>query len=120
MDMSPVGRFWHSKSEMYGNDKTFLMTGTHLKYLCAFLNSRLVSWFVNKTGLTTGEGLVQWKKFTVESVPVPVPEPSLELVYSDYVDKAIARTSATEALEQLVSSSYRLDNREHNYIQSMA
>ena len=123
MDMSPVGRFWHSESEMYGNDKTFLMTGKsgqYLKYLCAFLNSRLASWFVNKTGLTTGEGLVQWKKFTVESIPVPMPSPGSELVYGDYVDKATARTaSATEALEQLVFDSYLLDDRERCHLQSV-
>ncbi len=120
MDMSPVGRFWHSDLEMYGNDKTFLMTGQCLKYLCAFLNSRLASWFVNKTGLTTGEGLVQWKKFTVESIPVPIPKPGSELVYGDYVDKAAARAaSATEALEQLVSDSYLLDDRERLHLQSV-
>ena len=120
MDMSPVGRFWHSDLEMYGNDKTFLMTGQCLKYLCAFLNSRLASWFVNKTGLTTGEGLVQWKKFTVESIPVPIPKPGSELVYGDYVDKAAARAaSATGALEQLVSDSYLLDDRERLHLQSV-
>ena len=71
MDMSPEGRFAYSDVEMYCNDKGFIMTGKSLKYLCAILNSTLITWFIKNTALTTGAGLTQWKKFAVERLPIP-------------------------------------------------
>ena len=43
MDMSPHGRFAYSDSEMYSNDKAFVITGSFLKDLCAILNSAIVT-----------------------------------------------------------------------------
>ena len=71
MDMSPKGRFAYSDQELFCNDKGFIMTGNALKYLCAVLNSSLVTWFMEATALTTGMGVLQWKKFAVERLPVP-------------------------------------------------
>ena len=56
MDMSPEGRFAFSESETYCNDKGFIMTGEFLKYLCAILNSTIITWFIKNTALTTGVG----------------------------------------------------------------
>ena len=71
MDMSSKGRFTYSDSEMYCNDKGFVIAGKSLKYLCAVLNSTLVTWLIKNTALTTGMGLTQWKKFAVEAIPIP-------------------------------------------------
>ena len=71
MDMSPEGRFAYCDVEMFCNDKGFIMTGNSLKYLCAVLNSNLATWFMKGTALTTGMGVLQWKKFAVERLPVP-------------------------------------------------
>ena len=71
MDMSPIGRFAYSGEEEFCNDKGFFMTGEPLKYLCAVLNSTLVTWLMSHTALTTGMGLLQWKKFAVERLPIP-------------------------------------------------
>ena len=71
MDMSPEGRFAYSNNELYCNDKGFIMTGASLKYLCAVLNSTLIAWLMRSTALTTGMGLLQWKKFAVERIPIP-------------------------------------------------
>ena len=71
MDMSPRGRFAYSETEMYCNNKGFIMTGSSLKYLCAILNSTLITWFIKNTARTTGEGLTQWEKFSVERLPIP-------------------------------------------------
>ena len=71
MDMSNRGRFAYSETEMYCNDKGFMMTGKSLKYLCAILNSALITWLIKNTALTTGVGLTQWKKFAVERLPIP-------------------------------------------------
>ena len=71
MDMAATGRFTLSTEEIFCNDKGFIMTGESLQYLCAVLNSTLITWLVGKTALTTGMGRLQWKKFTVRSLPVP-------------------------------------------------
>ena len=71
MQMTPQGRFAYSNDGIYGNAKVFIMTGEYLKYLCAVLNSRLITWFVSKTAVTTGMGLIQWQKFVVETIPIP-------------------------------------------------
>ena len=71
MDMSNRGRFAYSDTEMYCNNKGFMMTGESLKYLCAVLNSTLVTWLMKNTARTTGMGLTQWEKFVVERIPIP-------------------------------------------------
>ena len=70
-DMSPVGRFAFSDTETYCNGKGYIMTGKYLKYLCAVLNSSLMTWYVQNTAATTGMGLTEWKVVTVERIPVP-------------------------------------------------
>ena len=71
MDMSPEARFAYSEYPVFCNDKGFILTGRSLKYLCAILNSSLITWLVTSTALTTGVGLSQWKKFTIERIPIP-------------------------------------------------
>ncbi len=71
MDMSPEGRFAYSDTEVYCNNKAFIMTGESLKYLCAVLNSPLTTWMMKNTARTTGLGLVQWEKFAVRRLPIP-------------------------------------------------
>ncbi len=74
MHMAPSGRFAYSDSEnIFSNQKAFVVTGTgsSLKYLCAILNSRLITWWVRNVAVTTGMGLIQWDKFVVESLPIP-------------------------------------------------
>ncbi len=86
MDMTSWGRFSYSKDEVYCNDKGFIMTGESLKYLCAVLNSTLVTWLMQSTALTTGMGLPQWKKFAVERIPIPKPSLSQERAFQCKID----------------------------------
>ena len=71
MDMASRGRFAYSDTEMYCNNKGFLMTGKSLKYLCGILNSILITWCLKNKARTTGMGLTQWESFSVGSLPVP-------------------------------------------------
>ena len=86
MDMTPRGRFSYSGNEVYCNDKGFMMTGASLKYLCAVLNSSLITWRMRSAALTTGMGLLQWKKFAVERIPVPRIGPTEQNVFIQLVD----------------------------------
>ncbi|MYC69253.1 MAG: hypothetical protein F4X17_00915 [Gemmatimonadetes bacterium] len=121
MDMSSVGRFAYSETEMYCNDKGFIMTGESLKYLCAILNSTLITWLVKNTALTTGLGLTQWKKFAVERLPIPKVSVEdqqtliclVDGILKDKTSNPIANTSKQEAeIDRLVYDLYSLTERE--------
>ena len=71
MDMSPEGRFSYSDTEVHCNDKGFIMTDKSLKYLCAVLNSSLITWLMKNISLTTVMGLMQWKKFAAQRLFIP-------------------------------------------------
>ena len=59
--------------QYYAEATTFFMTGAvSLPYLVCFLNSKLSEYFFSKIGTTTGVGTVRWKKYKVETLPVPV------------------------------------------------
>ena len=94
MDMSNRGRFAYSDSEMYCNDKGFILTGKYLKYLCAVLNSPLITWLIQRTALTTGVGLTQWKKFAVERLPIPQISPAKQRPFIRLVDSILEAKDA--------------------------
>ena len=106
---------------MYCNDKGFILTGRSLKYLCAILNSSPITWMVTKVALTTGEGLPQWKKFTIERIPIPRVSPKTQRPLVRLVDRIIAAKDADsdadtaaeeEKIDRLVYELYGLDKRE--------
>ena len=70
-DMAAKGRFAFSDGEAYCNNKGYIMTGKSLKYLCAVLNSSLITWWVRNMAATTGMGLTEWTIVTVERLPIP-------------------------------------------------
>lgn len=87
--MTERGRFAYSKDEMYCGDTVFMMSGVSLKYLCGVLNSRLIAWLMSRTAATTGMGLPRWKKYTVETIPVPRPSDEEERSVVGLVDHLI-------------------------------
>ena len=104
MDMSPRGRFAYSDEELYCNNKGFVMIGGPLKYLCAVLNSDLITWMMKNIARTTGMGLLQWEKFSVERLPVPQistaeQRPFVRLVDRTLAARAVNLTADTSALE---------------------
>ena len=121
MDMSNRGRFAYSDSEMFCNDKGFILTGTSLKYLCAVLNSTLITWMISNTALTTGLGLTQWKKFVVERLPIPKITAAKQLPFVRLVDRILKAKAADpdadtseieEEIDWLVYDLYGLTNAE--------
>ena len=62
-----------------------MVTGQNLHYLCAVLNSALVTRLVRRIAVTTGMGLPQWDKFTVERIPVAHPNQATMAGFRDLV-----------------------------------
>ena len=128
MDMSNYGRVAYSDSEMYCNDKGFIMTGNSLKYLCAILNSNVITWLMKSTALTTGMGLIQWKKFAVERLPVPritAPDQNpfvclVESILAVKLNESSADTLGLESkIDKLVYRIYKLSDKEIAFLESI-
>ena len=126
MDMSDRGRFAYSDTEMYCNNKGFLMTGESLKYLCAVLNSNLVTWLLKNTARTTGMGLTQWEKFAVERIPVAKLSTAKQRPFVRLVDRILeakaadphADTSELEReIDRLVYDLYGLTEEEDTAVE---
>ena len=126
MDMSNKGKFAYSEKEMYCNNKGFMMTGKSLKYLCAILNSALITWLMKNTARTTGMGLMQWEKFAVERLPIPKISPAEQRPFIRLVDRILtakatdpkADTTEQEVeIDRLVYGLYGLINEEIKVIQ---
>jgi len=120
-DMANAGRFAYSDKETYCNNKGYILTGNSLKYLCAVLNSSLVTWLIKNTAATTGMGLTEWTIVTVERIPIPqIPStkqsPFIRLIDAILKVKAAdpkANTTEQEAkIDRLVYALYGLTTEE--------
>ena len=121
IDLTEEGRFSYDKDKMFCADTVFMMSGQSIKYLCAMLNSNLITWFMKNTALTSGMGVTRWKKFAVERLPIPKishteQRPFINLVDSILTAKASdpkADTTKQEAeIDRLVYGLYDLTTQE--------
>ena len=119
--MSPEGRFAYSSDEIYCNNKGYVMTGASMKYLCAMLNSRLITFLVRHSAVTTGAGLIQWFKITVEAIPVPDIAPAQQEPFIALVDDILSAKhedpsaelgTADRAINAMVYQLYGLTDKE--------
>ena len=120
-DMSNIGRFSYSDTEMYCNNKGYIMVGDSLKYLCSVLNSSLIAWYIQNTAATTGMGLTEWTVVTVKRIPVPKISDKDQKPFISLVDEIISAKSKDlyantqrfeHQLDNLVYKLYNLTNKE--------
>ena len=71
MDLTKHGRFAYDAEGTFCVNTVFMMTGQSIKYLCAVLNSALITWFMGNTALNYGMGVTRWIGHTVEQIPIP-------------------------------------------------
>ena len=74
MDLTPKGRFSYvpSGTELFCANTVYFMHGPMMKCLAAYLNSSLITWYVNRTSVTSGMGTARWFSVTVETIPIPL------------------------------------------------
>ena len=116
MDLTPQGRFSYGPvgTEMYCANTVYFMHGSMMKRLAAFLNSSLITWYVNKATVTSGMGTARWFAVTVGNIPVPRIVQNgneIEGLVDDLLvaldDGAIAKIEELEcAIEHLVFRAY--------------
>ena len=71
MDLTEQGRFVYDIDGMFCLNTAFVMSGQSVKYLCALLNSKLITWFMGNTALNSGMGVTRWINASVATIPVP-------------------------------------------------
>ena len=94
MDLTDRGRFAYASDEVFALNTVYFLIGGPVKFLCAVLNSRLVTWFMNHGGLTSGMGVTRWFSTTVSRVPVPVTTPERQGPLVQLVDEILAAKDA--------------------------
>jgi hypothetical protein len=60
------------KENYFVNNKCYLMVGERLEFLACYLNSYLAEYLFSKIATTTGVGTLQWSKFTIEQLLIPI------------------------------------------------
>ena len=115
------GRFAYDDSGIYGEATSFIMTGTHIKYLCAVLNGTLIRWYLRQIAPTSGMGTLRWKKVYIETIPIPQISAAEQRPFIRLADRIItakradpeADTADLEAeIDQLVYRLYGLTDEE--------
>lgn len=100
------------------------MVGDHIKYLLAALNSRIIHWyFLTCTGTTSGVGTNRWLKYTVETIPIPMPSEAQIQRIEELVDAVLSakrNKEDTKALEdeidQQIIMAYGLTAKERDFV----
>ena len=89
MDLTEQGRFAYDAGEMFCVNTAFMMSGQAVKYLCAVLNSRLITWFMGNTALNSGMGVTRWIRNSVEAIPIPKVSADKDALIATIVDYII-------------------------------
>ena len=127
MDITDQGRFSYDETGSFLTNTAFFLAGTSLKYLCAILNSSLVTWFMNNSALTSGMGTTRWIGASVSEIPIPDISKKEQQPFIKLVDKILSAkdsdpdTDISEheaAIDQLVYSLYNLTPKEIRTIES--
>ena len=119
LELSDIAKFGYDNEGILVEATAFFMTGESLKYLTAFLNSKLCEWYFDKITASTGAGTNRWKKIYLENVPIPKLTKLQEANFNTLVDKVLDNKRLnlpTEYLEdninRLIYSLYAFDENE--------
>jgi adenine-specific DNA-methyltransferase len=92
IELTNKNRFSYSENEEYILAGAFLMTGEFLKYLLAFLNSKVCFFYFSLICNSSGMATIQWKKFALEKIPIPKLDKNEQKPFVALVDKILAIT----------------------------
>ncbi len=85
-ELSDKPKFCFDAKGFFLGNTGFILTGHLLKYLVAILNSKLTEWYFHLIGTTSGMGTNRWLKYTIEKLPVHVPDDDIEAKFSSFFD----------------------------------
>ena len=123
MELSDIPKFLYDDDKKYAETTTFIMTGNHLKYLTAFLNSKLCEWYFDKITTTSGVGTNRWKKIYIENFPIPEISEQAEKNVNRIIDNILVDLKSKKninnldlKINELVLDLYDFNNEEKELI----
>ena len=126
IDLTEKGRFAYDDGQTFSVNTVYMISGSSIKYLCAMLNSSLITWYIKNAALTSGMGTTRWFAVSVEAIPIPKisaadQRPFVRLVDSILEAKAANPDADTSHLEweidRLVYDLYGLTEEEETAIE---
>jgi hypothetical protein len=119
-------QFYYDEQGYYPEATVFFISGNHLKYLTALLNSKAVTYFF-KSFYMGGElvGKIRYKKVFLEQTPIPIPNEKQEKQMNDLVDKIILQKQQgkdskenEKKIDELVYKLYDLTEEEIKIVEN--
>ncbi|WP_066408678.1 Eco57I restriction-modification methylase domain-containing protein [Aliarcobacter skirrowii] len=107
--MSNANNFLYSSSEIYINDKGFLLTGECLKYILALLNSKLCFYYYKFDGIRLATGW-EFKKFKVEEIPIPKIDEESQKPFINLVDEILEAKQKIKDYKPLLDEAIKNNN----------
>jgi len=84
------------------NQKAFIITGSHLRYIASLFNSKVEFWYFKKIGATLGSAGYEMSKIFIENLPIPPITPTNEQIVKQIellVDKILAANASTSSAQ---------------------
>ncbi len=115
--------FVYDKGSFFTNDKSFIITGNHLEYLCTFFNSKLFRFCFKEFFPELLGDTRELRKVFFETVSVK--QAKNEVEFSELLQKILNRKNSRESasdleekIEKLLFELYRLTEGEQNLIRN--
>ena len=97
------------------NNACYLLTGNHLEYIVAFLNSKPIKWFSLQTNMNkTGVGDMQVGAQNISLFPIPIPKAQYE---QEIIN--LLKISDYQKVEKLINEIYHLSEEEIIFIEKL-
>lgn len=119
--------FYLDENKFYTNQKCFIITGKHLGYLTAFLNSKLFKYCFRDSFPQLQGGTRELSKIFFEKIPIIDVNDSTNRIFEEKVFKLqnaiIDKTefdSIEADIEDMILNLYNLTAKEKNYIKSFS
>jgi adenine-specific DNA-methyltransferase len=100
-------------------DTAFFLTGENIYTVLSVLNSKLIEWYFDKICPSTGAGTNQWKKFIVETIPIPRVSTTMEHSFKTIIENIVEQKEAGKVvdvlenqLNEMVLNLYKIENKE--------
>ena len=123
-EISDKAKFAFDKEGLFvAPNSVFMLLGSSLPELTAYLNSDLAEYAFSTMGTTTGMGTVRWQKQKVELIPVPQFNPQVCEDLKSLMKQISSLSSSTQkwkdcrqAINNCIYSSTGLVDKERNFI----
>src|SRR5690606_12029746 len=105
------------------NNACYILTGNHLNYLLAFMNSKVIKWYSLLTNMNkTGIGDMQVGAQNVNLFPIPIPLAIYEKKLNELIEKISTNEDETRKqtenqITEIIYQVYQLTNEEIEFIE---